>query len=163
MKLWRHLSGLNPAALWALFLLCVRCPWWVLPTIKATRECVATSNLIYGKEHHRNTPANAFRHALWNYNIARACYRGNDQINKVLLWAEKVTDWHEDFSKNSPLAMKMDLHNNRVGRSLFENQPNMMDEDVIGVLKLKAEASVKVIEIQEIELMDKSCFVHLKE
>ena len=163
MNLWKHLSGLDPAALWALVLLCVRYPQWVFPTIKATRKCVAACNQIYGKEHHRNTPANAFRHALWNYYIARACFSGNVRMEKVLRWTEKFTDWHEDFSKNPPLARQMDLHNNRVGRILFETNPNMPDDELIGILKTKAIASVKVAELREIEAIEGNCFVHTKD
>ncbi|MDX1313885.1 MAG: hypothetical protein R3356_00165 [Eudoraea sp.] len=163
MNVWKHLSGLNPAALWALVVLCIRYPLWVLPTVKATRECVAECNLQYGKEHHRNTAANAFRHALWNYYIARACYGQNTKMEKVLQWAEKFTDWHEDFSKNPPLARKMDLHNNGVGRILFEKEPNLSQEDLIGILRSKAVASVKVISLEEIAGIDIDCFVHLKD
>ncbi len=161
MNVWKHLSGLNPAALWALALLCIRNPWWVLPTVKATRECVADCNLQYGKAHHRNSPANAFRHALWNYYVARACYGKNTEMEKVLQWTEKFTDWHEDFSKNPPLARLMDLHNNRNGRILFKSNPHLQSEDIIRILKSKTLDSVKVTTLQEIENMDSSRFVHL--
>ncbi|MCX2718664.1 DUF6973 domain-containing protein [Lentiprolixibacter aurantiacus] len=161
MNVWKHLSGLNPAALWALFLLCIRNPWYVLPTVKATRKCVAVCNLHYGKAHHRNTAANAFRHALWNFYIVRACSRGKAKMDKVLAWAEKITTWHEDFSKNPPLARQMDLHNNRVGRIIFEKDPHMEAADVIDLLKSKAAASVKVTELKETEAIDSNCFIHL--
>lgn len=163
MNIWKHLSGLNPAAIWALVLMCMRNPWWVLPTVKATRNCVAKCNLIYGKEHHRNTAANAFRHALWNFYIAKACYTGNGPVDKVLRWTEKFTNWHEDFSKNPPLARQMDLHNNRIGRILFKEKPQMPIEQVIDLLKSKAETSVKVSDLQQIEAIDSNCFVHLKD
>ena len=163
MGLWKHLSGLDPTALWALVLLCLRHPLWVFPTIKATRECVAMCNLIYGKEHHRNTAANAFRHALWNFYIARACYKRNGSTEKVLQWTKKFTDWHEDFSKNPPIARQMDLHNNRIGRMLFKENPQVSTEEAIGIFKAKAKASLKVTELQEIEAIDSNRFVHLKE
>lgn len=161
MNVWKHLSGLNPAALWALLLLCVRNPWWVLPTVRATRECVAECNIQYGKEHHRNTAANAFRHALWNYYIARKCYRGKSNIDKVLGWARDFTDWHEDFSKNPPLARQMDLHNNKAGRILFKKDPHLKNEDLINILRSKAVASVKVTALEELENIDSDRFVHL--
>ncbi|MBT8320833.1 MAG: hypothetical protein KJO90_04105 [Eudoraea sp.] len=161
MKVWKHLSGLNLSALWALALLCIRNPWWVLPTVKATRECVAVCNQHYGTQHHKNTAANAFRHALWNYYVARACNRGNANIVNVLKWTEKFTSWHEDFSKNPPLARQMDLHNNAVGRALFENKPHLKTEEIIALFKLKAEASLKITDMQEMETIDSDCFVHL--
>lgn len=163
MNLWKHLSSLNPAALWALFLLCVRNPWWVLPTIKATRKCVKACNLHYGAAHHKNTPANAFRHALWNFYIARACYGKNAKMEKVLHWTDKITAWHEDFSKNPPLARLMDLHNNRVGRIVFKNNPDLQSNDVIEQFKSKAVRSVKVSELHEMEGIDHNIFVHIKD
>jgi len=163
MKVWKHLSGLDPRALWALVLLCIRNPWWVLPTIRATRECVGVCNLHYGTQHHRNTAANAFRHALWNYDIARACYRGKANMADVLNWTAKITNWHEDFSKNPPLARQMDLHNNRIGRALFEEKPHLKTEKVITIFKQKAEDSLKITALEEIKTIDSACFIHLKD
>ena len=161
MNVFRQLASLNLSALWALTRLCLQKPWWVFPTLRATRECVAMCNLHYGTQHHRNTPANAFRHALWNYYIARACSRGRAKTEKVLWWTEQITNWHEDFSKNPPLARQMDLHNNRIGRVLFETKSDWEPEQIIEQLKTKTETSLKVSSLEELDGIEQDRFVHL--
>ena len=161
MNVFRQLASLNLSALWALSRLCMQKPLWVLPTLRATRECVAVCNLHFGSRHHRNTPANAFRHALWNFYIARACSRGKANIDKVLWWAEEITTWHEDFSKNPPLARRMDLHNNNIGRVLFASNPNWEPEQVVAHFRTKMETSLKIAGLEELEKVDQDRFVHL--
>ena len=161
MKLWRQLRSLDISALWALTALCLRHPLRVFPTIRATRKCVAACDEHFGKRHHRNSPANAFRHALWNYYIAMECSKKDTRHNKILGWTQKITEWHEVFSKNDVLAREMDLHNNRIGRLLFEQDPNMQPEQIIALLKSKLMASVKVTATNELQSVDKLMFVHL--
>lgn len=119
-------------------------PLFLMPTIRATRECVRISNAHYGKLHHKNGPANAFRHALWNYMIAQGCLRGTSGEQRATAWAEKVTHWHEEAFPNAELARNMDLHNNAVGRRLFGKHRERELEEVIEILKEMALESVKV-------------------
>ena len=161
MNLWKQLKSLDISALWALTVLCLRHPFRVLPTIKATRACVTHCDRHFGKRHHRNSPANAFRHALWNYYIAQTCSTGILQNGKALEWTKNITDWHEDFSKNDLVARKMDLHNNRLGRILFEQDPDMKNEQIIALLKSKLMTSVKITSAEELNTIDKLNFVHL--
>jgi hypothetical protein len=84
-------------------------------------------------------------------------------MDDVLRWAAKFTSWHEDFSKNPPLARKMDLHNNAVGRTLFKVNPHLKTEEVITLLKQKADASLKISKIEEMEAIGSTGFVHLKD
>jgi hypothetical protein len=84
-------------------------------------------------------------------------------MDRVLEWTERFTNWHEDFSKNPPLARQMDLHNNRVGRLLFEKQPNLQAGEITDILRSKAIASVKVSEVHEIASTDPTIFVHIKD
>ena len=91
------------------------------PTISATTVCMKIANKKFPKLHHLHNPANAFRHALWNALIAHKAQKWNGDTQKALSWAEKITNWHEDFSPNEALARAMDLHNNKVGRSIFNN------------------------------------------
>jgi len=118
-------------------------PLLIWPTIKATRECVRISTAHYGKLHHKNGPANAFRHALWNFMIARACRRYSGE-QRALSWAGKITHWHEDSFPNGKLARAMDLHNNAVGRDLLGEHRDRQLEEVIEILKGMALESVKV-------------------
>lgn len=161
MNLWKQLKSLDLAALMALAGLCLKHPLWVVPTLRATRECVAVCDKQLGKRHHRNTPANAFRHALWNYYIARACYTKKVSVEKVLEWTRKITDWHEDFSKNSSVARQMDLHNNRVGRLLFEQDPDIAPSALVDLLKSKMADSKKVMVTEDMERLAPTRFVHL--
>src|SRR5690606_39389481 len=94
-------------------------PLFLWPTIRATRECVRVSTEHYGRLHHKNGPANAFRHALWNYMIAEACSPDGVREERAIAWAEKITRWHEDAFPNPDLARNMDLHNNAIGREIW--------------------------------------------
>src|SRR5690606_22157464 len=105
--------------------------------------CVCISTAHYGKLHHKNGPANAFRHALWNFMIVRACRRYSGE-QRALSWAGKITHWHEDSFPNGKLARAMDLHNNAVGRDLLGEHRDRQLEGVVEILKGMALESVKV-------------------
>ncbi|MDF0714665.1 hypothetical protein PY092_00770 [Muricauda sp. 334s03] len=121
-------------------------PHFILPTIKATKDCIAISTKNYGKQHHKNGPANAFRHALWNYMIAKRCFPWNRDEETALAWAKKVTDWHEDSFPNKELPKKMDLHNNEVGRFIFAQNTEKSEQEIVGLLKKMALKSIKINE-----------------
>lgn len=119
-------------------------PLFIFPTIKATKDCIKISTVHYGKLHHKNGPANAFRHALWNYLIATRCLKWNKNEKVVSEWAKKVTDWHEAAFPNKELAKKMDLHNNAVGRNIFEQNRDKSEEEIISLLQKMTEESIKI-------------------
>ena len=121
-------------------------PHFILPTIKATKDCIAISTKNYGKLHHKNGPANAFRHAFWNYLIAKRCFTWQRNEEAVLVWAKKVTDWHEDSFPNKKLPRKMDLHNNKVGRFIFEQNMEKSEQEIVELLKKMAMESIKIDE-----------------
>jgi hypothetical protein len=119
-------------------------PLFIFPTIRATKDCIKISTAHYGKLHHKNGPANAFRHALWNYLIAKRCLKWYNKEHLVSDWAKKVTDWHEEAFPNKALAKAMDLHNNAVGRFIFEQNPGKSEEEIISILKEMATESTKI-------------------
>ena len=119
-------------------------PLFLWPTIGATRDCVRISTHHFGRLHHKNGPANAFRHALWNYLIAEACFPWTSKEERAIVWAEKITLWHEDSFPNKELARKMDLHNNAVGRDLLRQGRDREREVVIGLLLEMSGASVLI-------------------
>lgn len=125
-------------------LLGIRRPLFLVPTVKATKDCIRISTENYGKLHHKNGPANAFRHALWNYMIAKRCFLWSKNEVVVLGWSKKVTDWHEDAFPNDELARKMDLHNNEVGRFLFRKNPASSEQEAIEILKKMTLSSTKI-------------------
>ena len=49
-------------------------------------------------------------------------------LSKVISWTKEITDWHEDFSPNLALARAMDLHNNYIGRELFQNHKSKTEK-----------------------------------
>jgi len=121
-------------------------PFFILPTLKATKNCLKISTANYGKKHQKNGRANAFRHAFWNYLIAKRCLGWNKNEKLVLRWAKKVTDWHETVFQNEELAKRMDLHNNEAGRFIFEQNKEKSEQEVIEVLKQMALESIKIDE-----------------
>ncbi len=121
-------------------------PHFILPTINATKDCISISTKNYGKQHHKNGPANAFRHAFWNYLIAKRCFKWQNNEEVVLAWVKKVTDWHEDSFPNKKLPREMDLHNNEVGRFIFEQYMEKSEQEVVHLLKEMALESIKIDE-----------------
>jgi len=121
-------------------------PHFILPTIKATKDCIAISTKNYGKLHHKNGPANAFRHAFWNYLIAKRCFNWQRNEEAVLVWAKKVTDWHEDSFPNKQLAKAMDLHNNEVGRFIFVQNTEKTEQEIVELLRKMTLKSIKIDE-----------------
>ncbi|WP_051947210.1 DUF6973 domain-containing protein [Muricauda sp. MAR_2010_75] len=121
-------------------------PHLILPTINATKDCITISTKNYGKLHHKNGPANAFRHAFWNYLIAKRCHNWHRNEEAVLAWAKKVTDWHEDSFPNKKLPKEMDLHNNEVGRFIFAQNTEKSEQEVLELLKNMTLESIKIDE-----------------
>ncbi|MAU14816.1 MAG: hypothetical protein CMH46_04670 [Muricauda sp.] len=119
-------------------------PHFIIPTIGATKDCILISSKIYGDLHNKNGPANAFRHALWNFLIAKRCFKWQKNDEVVLAWAKKVTDWHEDSFPNKKLPKQMDLHNNEVGRFIFKMNSHKSEDEVIELLKQMAVKSNKI-------------------
>src|SRR5690606_4734512 len=114
-------------------------PLMLFPTLKATVICYRVSDTLYPEQHHLNTKANAFRHALWNALLIKEAIKWNRNLPKSVSWAKKITDWHEHFSPNKPLERMMDLHNNKIGRKLFEelylSKKKIPNKEIINVLK----------------------------
>lgn len=149
--LWNALKKISFREFRGLFVLCLKHPLYVIPTLRATYNCIEICNALYGKTHHLHNPANAVRHALWNLLIARFCSRWNRDEMRVLAWTHLITDWHEDFSINEPLERAMDLHNNEVGRNLFGPLKQLTKDQIVTSLRVKATHAVQVKTINEIK------------
>lgn len=138
------LRRVRPKKIWEVIRLGFSYPLFVLPTLNATKECMSISTSLYGKTHYKNGPANAFRHAFWNYLIAKRCFALRENEKKVLRWTKKITDWHEEAFRNRDLAKKMDLHNNDVGRFLFQKYVSKMKKEVLETLQQMTSNAVQV-------------------
>lgn len=135
-------------------------PLFIVLTIRATKDCIRISTDNYGRLHHENGPANAFRHALWNYLIAKRCFRIRHDKDSVLQWAEKITDWHEHAFPNTELAKTMDFHNNAVGRLVFRENPEKTESEIIELLKSMTLVSVKIDSNTKLASL-KTQFIHI--
>lgn len=156
MNIWSRIRRLSIPQLFKLSLLLLRHPLLILPTLKATRATLKVSDSLYGKAHHKNGKANAFRHALWNMMICYKTLNSTKDINKSVGWAEKITDLHEKLSPNKPLEATMDLHNNAFGRKHFSlDLYKTMEEMVIFLTKelQNAQKVTKMEEIKEVKML----------
>ncbi|MEJ1221596.1 DUF6973 domain-containing protein [Sediminicola sp. 1XM1-17] len=144
MDFWGVWRLVTPRDAWRLLKLLLRFPLFAYPTLSATIQCIRLCNAYFGRKHHKNNVANAFRHALWNFLIAAECKKWTRKNSKAVLWAELITNWHEDFSPNRDLARAMDLHNNEVGRNVFLGNGTVSKEEGITQLKLKLPDAIKI-------------------
>lgn len=142
MAIWARIKNLNFKQFFVLAQHFTLHPTYIIPTYEATQESVSICNRLFGKSHHKDNKANAFRHALWNFLIAQYCFRGNNSVKKSLEWARKITHLHEQLSPNEELAKIMDLHNNQQGRNLFEQ--GITEENIVAVLQQEMKKALKV-------------------
>ena len=124
-------------------------PQFIIPTWKATRKTLKICDRRFGQDHHKNTPANAFRHALWNFIICEKCHKIAKSSDKAKSWSKKITDLHEKLLPNSELEKRMDLHNNGIGRSLFEKHI-LKTLNAPSILTGKMETATKIRTVEEI-------------
>lgn len=117
---------------------------FLYPTYLATQQCMDISTKYFQRKHYNNGQANAFRHALWNYLIALKCTNRSKNRVRVLSWTKSITDWHETAFVNRPLAQRMDLHNNAVGRALFIERKFATKDTAVAYLLELAACSVKI-------------------
>ncbi|MFC4633648.1 DUF6973 domain-containing protein [Dokdonia ponticola] len=136
--------------LWSLAGLCLRHPLFVFPTYVATRKTIKICDQKFGKAHHKNGRANAFRHALWNALIIHKCNRWGS-IDKTTAWAKRITDWHEDFSVNAALARAMDLHNNQIGRTFARKHRDSSESQLVQLVMVLIPLSRKHTTIQQMQ------------
>ncbi len=161
MELWQFIKRANAKQLWQLLRLClgnIRLLW---PTYTATKKAVTYSNTFFGTTHHKNTPANAFRHAAWNWLIAKECMQTQKDEKKVLRWTQKITEMHEKILPGDNLSNAMDMHNNAVGRMVyFEEEEQDLEKGMAKLQKL-TQASKKVHTLDELKGHSRSQLVHL--
>jgi hypothetical protein len=151
MSFWKLVKGINFKQIASLGRFLLQHPIFMIATIKATSHTMKIVQEEFPGIHGKDNKENAFRHALWNCLIAFQCAKKEKNITKVISWAKKITDWHEDFSPNIALARAMDLHNNYIGRELFQCHKNKTEKEIITALELKLTSAVQVYSIDEIE------------
>lgn len=163
MKLWAFIRSIRPKQFWRLLKLCLGNLSNVWPTWRATKESISFANNYYGTRHHKNTPANGFRHALWNCLIVKKCLNNSEQWEDVMLWTEKITDLHEELFPNSALARAMDLHNNAVGRAICRDHMHNSITEIAEIIYKMAQDSLLVTTIRQLETVPKNILVYIEE
>lgn len=130
-------------------------PLLLIPTVWATLESILFSEKHFHESHGGRGVANAFRHAAWNLLIAKNGSVFTSQ-EKAIEWAKFITDLHEECFPNESFDHEMDLHNNRIGREVFEElaSQNLSKKQMIAKLKQKSKSAVG--------LTDEKEFVHYK-
>lgn len=133
MAIWAKIKQLNLKQTFTLGKTFLFRPGLLFPTYRATRQTVQICNRLFGKAHHKDNKTNAFRHALWNFLIAKKSLPQLKEKTKAIAWAKEITDLHEKLSPNPELPRTMDLHNNEVGRNLFQQE--ITSEEIIEKLQ----------------------------
>ncbi|NER09806.1 hypothetical protein SAMN06265375_101675 [Muriicola jejuensis] len=160
-EIWGVIRRARPGQLLELLFLCLQNIRLIWPTYKATRITVEQANRHFGLSHRRNTPANAFRHALWNWLIACESSKKVKNEEKVLRWTQKITDMHEKILPGNALSNAMDLHNNEVGRQYFRNEKQREMEFGISLFLDLSKHSQLIQNQDELQKVPHTQFVHL--
>ena len=151
MSFWKIIKGLNFKQLSSLFVQFLKHPLYMISTASATIETFRISQKEYPDIHGKLNKANAFRHALWNILIAKKCMKFSSDLDSVIQWTKRITDWHEEFSPNEKLAEVMDLHNNKIGRVLFEKYLVEDTKEYVSLLKKELENAKQILFVEDVE------------
>lgn len=154
MFFWKLIRNLHYKQLSSLLSWFIKHPLYMFSFIEATYITLKISQKRFPNIHGKHNKANAFRHALWNVYIAKKCKRFSKSTEAILQWTKKITDWHEEFSPNAPLAKAMDLHNNKKGRDYFTYLIEKQPQEIINFILSQLENAIKVIEISAIHNID---------
>ena len=144
MNLFKIFLRIKPLGFWRLLKLAVPNVGFLWPTYSATKACMQLSTAHFGRKHYQNGQANAFRHALWNVLIAKYCAKSANVVDRALNWTKKITDWHEETFFSKELPMKMDYHNNAVGRDLFKKYPQWPQVAFVQKLVSLSDRAIKI-------------------
>jgi hypothetical protein len=150
---------MNFRKLFAVFKVFISRPRYIFPTYKATIQSIEICDDLYKNKHHKNGKENAFRHAIWNYLICKKCYPISGSVKTARKWSDHITGLHEKLSPNPTLAKAMDLHNNRVGQALF-NENTLSEVELTKRLQQEMQTAIKVKTVLDIEkAKDKLVFI----
>tara|TARA_R110002126_G_scaffold124451_4_gene266537 strand:+ start:44162 stop:44647 length:486 start_codon:yes stop_codon:yes gene_type:complete len=159
MSKWEVIKNLNFKQTGALFVWFLQHPIFMYATFIATVHTIRVAERVFPKIHGLHNKANAFRHAFWNVMIAKECHKFSTDVDKVLNWTKKITDWHEEFSPNAPMAKLMDLHNNAIGRKSFLAFKDKSNIEITKTLILKMDDAVKINKTSQIDKINNLVFL----
>lgn len=151
MTIWTIIKRFQYRQLWHLFVLSVKYPLYVYPTLKATSQGFLKAKKEFPNTHGKKGKANAYRHAFWNSLICFECKKWSKNTRRILAWAKLITDKHEQLSPNAPLDKRMDLHNNKIGRNLFIASSFTSVEEMSDTIKEKLKTAKKIEQVEDAE------------
>jgi len=151
MTIWTIIKRFEYKQFWELFVLSIKYLIYVYPTLKVTAKSFQIAKREFPKAHGKKGKANAFRHAFWNAYICYECTKWNKNRQRIITWAELITAKHEELSPNEPLDTAMDLHNNKVGRTIFHERNFENVDEIIESVKKELGNAKKVNNVSEIE------------
>ena len=151
MSFWRIIKGLNWKQLSSLIVWFLKHPLYMIATIQATLQTFQISQKEFPNIHGKNNKANACRQACWNALIAKKCIRFSSNIESVLDWTKKITDWHEEFAPNEKLAEMMDLHNNKIGRQKYREFGDESVKEMVKLMISELDHAAKISDVSEIQ------------
>jgi len=152
MNIWSIIKRFKYGQLWQLFILSLKYPLFIYPTLKVTSKSFLKAKKEFPETHGKKGKANAYRHTLWNALICFECSKWGKNKNKIVTWAELITDKHEELSPNMPIDTQMDLHNNKIGRTLFLEVDFKNLEEISEKVKEKMTTAKQIATLKEIEL-----------
>lgn len=149
-RFFKILKNLSVSFTWKMFSGLISKPLLLVPTVWATIESVLFAERYFHEPHGGRGIANAFRHAAWNLLIAKNCSVFTTK-EKAVDWAKFTTDLHEECFPNEPFDHEMDLHNNRIGREIFEKLSiqKLSKKEMITELIDKSESAVGLTDERE--------------
>jgi hypothetical protein len=150
MTIWTIIKRFQYKQFWELFALSIKYPLYVYPTLKATAKSFQIAKKEFPKAHGKKGKANAFRHAFWNAYICYECTKWSRNRQGIITWAGLITAKHEELSPNEPLDKIMDLHNNKVGRTIFQRENFENVNKIIESVKKELDNAIKVSIVSEI-------------
>ncbi len=97
---------------------------YIRPSIAYTwagGEATDSSENRYSTLEAGNTRRDAYRHILWNALLAQRYWTVIPSKSIRLNFAQLVTDAREDISPGAADSSEMDIHNNAIGRTIWDN------------------------------------------
>jgi len=117
---------------------------------KSNNADTDAQNSVFGDQAGANDQQDAYRHLLFSSYLARYYYTKSSK-SKRLKFSKVVGDFNESCSDYYKDSKEMDVHNNRIGRKLFNDNCSYkkrwwitigLNKPSIGSLKAKAETLV---------------------
>lgn len=150
-KIFKVIKNLSAGLTWKMMRALLSKPLLLLPTVWATVESILFSEINFTEAHGGQGVANAFRHSAWNLLIAKNCAWFTSK-EKAVQWAKFTTDLHEEYFPNDDFDREMDLHNNAIGRMVYQQlveQKVKSKNKMIAALKKKSNTAVGLTDEKE--------------